>query len=383
MVDTERSLEGVVMKKKYSPNINFWSNKRVLVTGHTGFKGSWLSLWLSELGAEVIGVGLDPEPGESLFLQLGLKDQISKHGIIDIRDYDKLSNFVQDCSPDIVFHLAAQPLVRRSYKDPLGTWGTNVQGSLNLLESLKATENLCSVVMVTTDKVYENNEWDYGYRENDRLGGHDPYSASKAAAELAISSWRSSFCGNSSYQNKNIAISTARAGNVIGGGDWAEDRIIPDAIRSLASNSPIRVRNPLATRPWQHVLEPLSGYLRLAEKMFESSHSRLGQNKYTSSYNFGPSVDANKTVKELLDESLLHWPGTWVDLSSPEEPHEARRLHLQIDKAFHHLEWEPKWDFPTTVQRTITWYKQVTDDLHEVRACCLADIEAFTADSLS
>ena len=261
-----------------------------------------------ELGAEVIGVGLDPEPGGS-FLQLGLRSNF-ENGIIDIRDYDKLSNFVQ-LQSRYCFPFSGSAVSKTSYKDPLGTWGTNVQGSLNLLESLKATECLCSVVMVTTDKVYENNEWDYGYRENDRLGGHDPYSASKAAAELAISSWRSSFCGNGSYQNKNIAIATARAGNVIGGGDWAEDRIIPDAIRSLASNSPIRVRNPLATRPWQHVLEPLSGYLRLAEKMFESSHNRLGQNKYTSSYNFGPGVDANRTVKELLDESLLHWPGTW------------------------------------------------------------------------
>ena len=272
---------------------HFWVDKRVLVTGHTGFKGSWISLWLSQLGAEVNGVALVPNH-PSLFEQLDLPCFINRHHLLNIGDVNGLAEIVSSCQPQIVIHLAAQPLVRQSYRDPLGTWATNVQGSLNLLEALKPLNHHCSVVMVTTDKVYANREWYYGYREDDRLGGHDPYSASKAATELAISSWRSSFCGREDHQTPHLAIATARAGNVIGGGDWAEDRIIPDAMRSLAAGEPIPVRRPGSTRPWQHVLEPLGGYLLLAEKL-----TKVGDT-FASAFNFGPSLEANRSVRELI-----------------------------------------------------------------------------------
>ena len=230
-----------------------------------------------------------------------LSSRLAGHYLYDISDVGALSAIADDCQPHVVFHLAAQPLVRRSYCDPLGTWATNVQGSLNLLEALKGLQHKCAVVMITTDKVYANREWDFGYREEDRLGGHDPYSASKAAAELAIDSWRSSFCGSDSHQTSNLVIASARAGNVIGGGDWAEDRILPDAMRSLALSQPITVRSPLATRPWQHVLEPLGGYLLLAEKLILKGQS------YATAFNFGPSLEANRTVRELVETVVTHF----------------------------------------------------------------------------
>ena len=248
-------------------NSPFWTGRRVLLTGHTGFKGSWLLLWLQELGAKVWTFALPPESGPNLFSDLeqnrafGCKFQ-NQFG--DLADLEALRSLVLHAQPEVVLHLAAQPLVRLSYEDPLRTWSTNVIGSLHLLEALRPLQHTCAVVMVTTDKVYENREWPYGYRELDRLGGHDPYSASKAGAEIAIASWRSSFCGSAFHQTSHLRIATARAGNVIGGGDWAADRIVPDVMRALACGEPVAVRNPNATRPWQHVLEPLSGYLRLA-----------------------------------------------------------------------------------------------------------------------
>ena len=350
----------------------FWAGRRVLLTGHTGFKGSWLSLWLLQLGAEVWGYALQPDPGRSLFHDLTLSQETSQlhHHLGDLRDLQALQETVQQAQPEVVLHLAAQPLVRCSYRDPLGTWATNVQGSLHLLEALKTLQHPCAVVMVTTDKVYANREWDYGYREEDRLGGHDPYSASKAAAELAIASWRASFCGPSAHQTPHLAIATARAGNVIGGGDWAEERIVPDAIRALAADQPISVRNPQATRPWQHVLEPLGGYLLLAERLVAADGS------LNSAFNFGPHLEANRSVRELLDLALQHWPGHWQDLSEPEAPHEAGRLHLQIDKAHHQLSWRPRWDFATTVTRTVAWYRAVYGGACALE-CCLADLKAY------
>ena len=347
---------------------SFWAGRRVLLTGHTGFKGSWLALWLSQLGDELYGVALRPPTSPALFDELALAKRFTCHRILDISDHIALSSVVSDCQPEVVFHLAAQPLVRKSYLDPLGTWATNVQGSLNLLEALKPLHHSCAVVMVTTDKVYSNQEWDHGYREEDRLGGHDPYSASKAAAELAISSWRSSFCGDASHQTPYLSIATARAGNVIGGGDWAENRIVPDAMRSLASKVPIPVRHPQATRPWQHVLEPLGGYLLLAEKLAGDGDS------FSSAYNFGPALEANRSVRELVETALNYWPGSWQDSSVSSNPHEAGRLHLQIDKAHHQLGWGPRWPFHIAVQRTVSWYRSV----HEEQLLLIAAYRIFS-----
>jgi CDP-glucose 4,6-dehydratase len=352
---------------------SFWAGRRVLLTGHTGFKGSWLLLWLQKLGAQVWGYALEPEGTPSLFSdlvqELGLGSGFT-HQIGDLADQAALADLVQRCQPEVVLHLAAQPLVRRSYKDPLGTWATNVNGSLHLLEALKPLQHPCAVVMVTTDKVYQNREWAYGYRESDRLGGHDPYSASKAAAELAISSWRSSFCGPCEHQTPHLRIATARAGNVIGGGDWAEDRIVPDAMRALVAGQPIPVRNPLATRPWQHVLEPLGGYLRLAQAL------ACDPEPPCEAFNFGPTLASNRPVHELVESILSHWHGNWLDQRDLAAPHEADLLNLQIDKAHHRLDWMPRWDYATTVQRTVDWYQQH----HQGRSaidCCLADLQAY------
>ena len=351
-------------------NSGFWNGRRVLLTGHTGFKGSWLSLWLCQLGAEVHGVSIAPDTRPALFDQLQLSKQLFGHHLLDIRDAAALASVVDSCQPEVVLHLAAQPLVRRSYGDPLGTWAINVQGSLHMLEALKPLQHPWAVVMVTTDKVYANREWDYGYREDDSLGGYDPYSASKAAAELAIASWRSSFCGRAPHQTPHLAIGTARAGNVIGGGDWADDRIIPDAMRSLAAGEAISVRRPQATRPWQHVLEPLGGYLLLAEKLAG------GSDTFSSSFNFGPALEANRSVRELIEAVLNHWPGSWLDLSDPLAPHEAGRLHLQIDKAYHQLGWQPNWPFEITIERTVAWYRAVHEGTSALK-CCLSDLHAY------
>ena len=350
----------------------FWAGKRVLLTGHTGFKGSWLALWLTQLGAHVTGVGLEPDTTPSLFCQLDLAKRLQQHHIADIRDPQSLAEIAQACQPDVVLHLAAQPLVRRSYQDPLGTWATNVQGSLHLLEALKPLNHPCAVVMVTTDKVYANREWAHGYRETDRLGGHDPYSASKAAAELAIASWRASFCGDGAHQTPHLRIATARAGNVIGGGDWASNRIVPDAMRALAAKQPIAVRNPRATRPWQHVLEPLSGYLLLAQQLLSQSEPPC------EAFNFGPTLSSNRPVAELVGTMLQHWEGTWDTVSDATAPHEASLLHLQIDKAHHQLNWRPRWDYAVTLERTVRWYKNVHEGA-DPYSRSLEDLKAYQA----
>jgi CDP-glucose 4,6-dehydratase len=352
-----------------NPVPSFWSGRRVLLTGHTGFKGSWLALWLLELGAKVTGVALAPETNPSLFDQLELERRLD-HRLGDIRDAALLNELVAETRPELVLHLAAQPLVRRSYAEPTATWDTNVMGTIHLLEALRRLEDPCTAVLITTDKVYRNNEWLYGYRENDPLGGHDPYSSSKAAAELAIASWRSSFCGHQPHQSPQLRIASARAGNVIGGGDWAADRIVPDAMRALAKGETIGVRNPAATRPWQHVLEPLGGYLLLAERL--SADPSLAE-----TFNFGPQLEANRSVRELVEQALRHWPGSWEDQSDPQAPHEASLLNLVIDKAHHQLGWSPRWTFATTVERTVGWYRQVQEGHTSALACCLADLEVF------
>ena len=353
-----------------NPDPSFWRGRRVLLTGHTGFKGSWLALWLLELGAKVTGLGLASETIPSLFAQLELERRMN-HRLGDIRDAALLMDVVAETRPEVVLHLAAQPLVRRSYAEPTATWETNVMGTIHLLEALRRLNQPCSAVLITTDKVYRNNEWPYGYRENDPLGGHDPYSSSKAAAELAIASWRASFCGNQPHQSPQLRIASARAGNVIGGGDWAEDRIVPDAMRALAKGESIGVRNPEATRPWQHVLEPLGGYLLLAERL--SADPSLA-----TAFNFGPQLEANRKVRELVAEALRHWPGRWEDQSDPKAPHEASLLNLVTDQAHHLLGWSPRWDFATTVERTVGWYWQVQDSKASAMACCLADLELYS-----
>ena len=304
------------------------------------------------MGSYVAGYSLKADKN-SLFksVEKKLKNKFI-HIENNILDLNNLKKSIKEFEPDVIIHLAAQSLVRKSYKFPLLTWETNVLGSLNILEASKGLNKKCSIVMVTTDKVYKNNEWVYGYRENDNLGGHDPYSASKAGSEIAISSWRLSFCNE--FSNNNLHIATARAGNVIGGGDWSEDRIIPDIINSLMNKKIIPIRNPLASRPWQHVLEPLSGYLILAKRIYEE----IPSSDYEA-FNFGPDITNNKTVKELVEEVIKSWPGKWENANVLSSYHEAINLHLQNEKAIKLLGWKPRWDFKKTVFETIFWYKDV------------------------
>ena len=336
-----------------------FAGQRVLVTGHTGFKGAWLSEWLLELGAQVAGFSLSPPTEPALFDQLGLANRLESQ-IGDIRDADALAEAVERIAPHFVFHLAAQPLVRLSYREPVATYATNVLGTVHLLEAVRASARPCIVVAVTTDKCYENKEWLHGYREEDPLGGFDPYSSSKAAAELVVAAYRQSFFKGPTSGVRPVCVASARAGNVIGGGDWAQDRIVPDCIRALDAGERIAVRNKVATRPWQHVLEPLSGYLALAMAMAEANGKGAARetNDLCSAFNFGPRLESNRSVADLVEEILKHRPGEWVDKSDPEAPHEAGRLNLVTDKAFHLLDWQPVWDFQQTVAETIQWYSQ-------------------------
>lgn len=328
----------------------FYRGKTVLVTGHTGFKGSWLCEWLLSLDAKVVGYALDPQPHELLFDQLGLRERIHSDHRGDLNDLEFLLRVVKESKPDVVLHLAAQPLVRLSYDIPVETFATNVLGTVHLLDAVRRSGHDCAVVCVTTDKCYENREWLHAYREEDAMGGHDPYSASKGAAELAIASYRQSFFPPFG----NIKVASARAGNVIGGGDWAKDRIIPDCIRSLRAGEVIPVRNKVATRPWQHVLEPLSGYLWLAACLGRKENIRHVD--FCSPFNFGPTLTSNRTVADLVQELLKHVKGDWIDASDPAANHEASKLNLAIDKAFHLLEWQPVWGFEKTVKETSAWY---------------------------
>ncbi len=334
-------------------------NLPVFVTGHTGFKGSWLTSWLLRLGASVHGYALDPQPHETLFDQLNLHSQLASDTRHDIRDRSQLHQAIDDAKPAIIFHLAAQPLVRLSFDIPIETFETNTIGTANLLESIRTINRPCVVVVVTTDKCYENREWVHSYREDDPMGGHDPYSASKGCAELVVSCYRRSY-----FQAEGrIRLASARAGNVIGGGDWARDRIVPDVFRAVAEGQPVMVRNKTSTRPWQHVLEPLSGYLWLAACCHAqqlSANSKL--NTHASGYNFGPPLENNRTVADVVDAILAHTGGKWIDASDPHARHEASRLNLAIDKAFHQLSWQPTWDFAETIRQTSLWYTGATDD---------------------
>jgi CDP-glucose 4,6-dehydratase len=331
-----------------------FEQRRVFVTGHTGFKGAWLCEWLLSMGAEVHGYSLPSPTSPALFAQLGLAERIDSHEIGDIRDEQRLQTAVVAARPDYVFHLAAQSLVRASYSDPVDTYSANVMGTVHLLNALRKLEHPCSAVFVTTDKCYENREWMYGYREEDALGGKDPYSSSKAAAEIAIASFRDSF-----FKDHPVRIASARAGNVIGGGDWATDRIVPDAMRALQRGIPISVRNPNAIRPWQHVLEPLSGYLWLAAQLSQQADATL---PLCSAFNFGPGREGNRTVSDLVNELLVGWPGRWVDTHDAAAVHEAGLLHLAVDKASSLLEWEPVWSFSEAIARTVEWYRTESND---------------------
>ncbi len=351
-----------------------YQGKTVLVTGHTGFKGSWLCLWLEQLGANVVGYALDPPTTPALFDQAGVASGIADRRC-DVRDAAALARVVAEVRPDFVFHLAAQPLVLDSYAAPAETFATNVTGTINLLEALRAAGRPVAVVMVTTDKVYRNLETGHAFAEDDPLGGHDPYSASKAAMEIAIASWRNSYFAPARLAEHGIAMAAARAGNVIGGGDWAANRLVPDLARALAGNAPVRLRHPGALRPWQHVLEPLAGYLRLGALL-----AGADAGNYTEAWNLGPHPEDIRPVGALAEAVLDAWGRSgWEAAGADDAPHEAGLLRLSIDKALARLGWAPTWDFAETVTRTAAWYRTVLADPGAARAACLADLDSYAA----
>lgn len=347
------------------PNPKFWRGKRVLLTGHTGFKGAWLAFWLRDMGAEVLGLALPPSTNPNLFDLAGGESLVSKHYEADIRNAVHIREIIQEFSPEIVLHLAAQALVRPSYLNPLETFSVNVMGTANVLDALRGLNHVRSVVVVTTDKVYLNREWDYPYRESDHLGGYDPYSASKAAAEMVIASYRQSF-----LSDQGVAVGVARAGNVIGGGDWSQDRLIPDAIRSWQADETLIIRRPDAIRPWQHVLEPISAYLVLAEKLWNGL-------EYAEAYNFGPNTFESATVREVIDYANIVFGDGRVEYATKTVgPHEAGILKLEVAKASSLLGIKPRWGMMESVDRTISWYRNQAQGA-SVIDLCREDIKAF------
>jgi CDP-glucose 4,6-dehydratase len=341
------------------PDFNIYSGRRVLVTGHTGFKGAWLCEWLLGLGAEVHGLAL-PALTPSLFFALELERRM-KHSIVDIRHAAELEETIRELRPDFIFHLAAQALVRVSYREPVPTFATNALGTAHLLEAVRVAKLPCTIVVVTTDKCYANDSAAHGgnarsFKETDPLGGHDPYSASKAAAEIVVASYRDSFFSHGT----DVALASARAGNVVGGGDWAEDRLVPDCMRALSSGQPIPVRNPNFTRPWQHVLEPLGAYLLLGAKLEAARQKKSWEEiaHYAQAFNFGPEPDANRNVREVVEEIVRHWPGTWKQVHQEKHLPEAPLLSLAIGKAKETLGWQPRWDFSRTIAETVSWYRE-------------------------
>ncbi|HEY4900958.1 MAG TPA: CDP-glucose 4,6-dehydratase [Terriglobales bacterium] len=350
----------------------FWHGKKVFLTGHSGFKGSWMSLWLERLGANVTGYSLAPPTNPSLFemasVAAGMRSITG-----DVCDLPHLKQAMAESKPEIVFHMAAQSLVRISYEDPILTYQTNVMGTANLLEAVRTTESVRAVVVITTDKCYENRDWLWGYREIDRLGGHDPYSNSKACAELVVSAYRDSFFGSGNVNARPVALASARAGNVIGGGDWARDRLIPDAIRSFAQGKPLQIRNPHATRPWQHVLEPLRGYLMLAQSLHEQGSA------FASPWNFGPKPGDAQPVRWIVEKIVSSWdsPVIW-EVDGGEHPHEAQMLQLDWSKASQQLGWRPVLDLTDALALTIEWYRDSLGGTN-AREKCLQQIAAYCA----
>jgi len=331
------------------PFDEIYYDRRILVTGHTGFKGSWLALWLQMLEADVVGISLDPQtsPNHWDLLDLDMADRRQ-----DIRDADAVARIVKETRPEIVFHLAAQPLVRHSYEDPLTTWSTNVVGTANLLEACRETSSVRAIVIVTSDKCYENLEWVWGYRENDRLGGHDPYSASKAATELVAASYRKSFF----HLPSGPLLATARAGNVIGGGDWSQDRLIPDLVRAWSGGKTMEIRSPNASRPWQHVLDSLYGYLLLGQRLLE------GRAEFADAWNFGPDQTDSYTVQSVLEHIKPHWPRFDWRVVETSQPHEASSLQLDSTKARQRLCWNPMWGFKEALNYTAKWYLRYSEE---------------------
>ncbi len=348
------------------PDRSFWSGKRVLLTGHSGFKGGWLAIWLHNVGAKVTGVSLPPTTDPNLYSLAGITELIENR-FADVNDATQLAKLVRDASPEIIFHLAAQPLVRAGYRQPLATFATNVMGTANLLDSLRGLVAVKVAVLVTTDKVYRNQEWPYPYREDDALGGHDPYSASKAASEIVAACFREAFLAG-----QGVAVATARAGNVIGGGDWSKDRLLPDAIRAWDSGKPLTIRRPLAIRPWQHVLEPLAGYLRLAELLWDKPD-------LAGPYNFGPETSTATTVREVILSAAKSYGNGQVNWGDGSEgPHEAGWLALEIAKARNTLGLASRWPLPEAIDRTMLWYHRLRKGSN-ARALCLAEIAEFEA----
>ena len=354
-------------------NPSFWSGKKVFVTGHTGFKGSWLSLWLQQLGADVTGYALQPPTNPSLF-EVAQVAQGMTSIIGDICDGTMLSNAMQQAAPDIVIHMAAQPLVRRSYVDPVETYSTNVMGTVHLLESIRKTPTVRAVVNVTTDKCYENKEWIWGYRESEPMGGFDPYSSSKGCAELVSAAYQNSYFNIAKHAGHPVAMATARAGNVIGGGDWAENRLIPDILRAIETSQCVSVRNPQAIRPWQHVLEPLSGYLVLAEKLYTEGL------QFAEAFNFGPVSEDAKRVDWVVEKIVTSWGKGASWKSYPDDVHEANCLKLDISKASAKLDWAPRWRLEVAIQHILDWHKAYLngDNMQDVT---LREINSFVVNS--
>lgn len=351
--------------------LDFWRSKKVFITGHTGFKGSWISLWLHSLGAEVTGYALKP-PTEPCLYNLCNIEELVGSTIDDIRNGDALKSALLAASPEIVIHMAAQPLVRDSYKNPVDTYSINVIGTVNLLEAVRACKSVKAVINITTDKCYENKEWDWGYRENEPLGGYDPYSSSKACSELVTGAYRSSFFNPMDYARHGVAVATARAGNVIGGGDWARDRLIPDCVRALLNGEKIAIRNPKAMRPWQHVLEPLSGYMVLAQRLCEDGP------RYAEAWNFGPDDRDAKPVEWIVQRLCEKWGGNAsYKVDKGEHPHEAHYLKLDCSKAKAEIGWHPSWSLEKAIDSIIDWTKAYKEN-KDLRGKCIEQIEEYS-----